>query len=646
MPEKIGQYTVVSELGRGGMGVVYKAQDDALHRFVAIKVLTERLTDDPTFLQRFIREARAAAGISHPNIIQIYSIGEDQGNPYFVMEYVNGRSLSRVLHDEGRIGNPRAAQVILQAAQGLAAAHDRGIIHRDMKPANLILDERGIVKIADFGLALPVEAGSRLTATGLLMGTPGYLSPEQCRGEAVDHRTDIYALGITFYELLSGTTPFKAESPLALLHQITQEQPPDIGSLNPDVDEETRRILQKMIAKDREQRYQSCHDIVTDLENFIAGRGVRSVTAGLAVRPAPAAGATPSPMVPTVAITPSNPAAPTVIVPSSPPAPAPVTMPDVVKSSEPPTLVTPVATTNPPPRKSSAGLVVALIAVVLVIASAGAAVFFGMRTFNRWRASRQATVAETTTAKPAAPAPAEQPKTTSADVLLSQPVNPSTIALSTEGTTPIAQTAAPPSGQTAAQQTAQPTAQASARAVEQEKPLVQPSPSRSDARQSAPRVAQKAAAESAPPQRRLSGVAVAVTGDAGLIGAVSTVIVSELESAGLKATDAQSLPATEDLVRGNPSAGMLIDRLRSEGQAVLLLARVDPTGVRELRYLGRSEPAYSSRVTITAYDLATGRPIGSSRSASVEYTARTADRESEKIVGPLAQSIAETLPRQ
>src|SRR5947207_8689715 len=249
-PEKIGHYTIVSELGRGGMGVVYKARDASLNRFVAIKVLGEQLTEDATFLQRFVREAQAAAGLSHPNIVQIYFIGEDNGHPYFVMEYVSGRSLDQLLRAEGRIDNPRASQIILQAAHGLAAAHDMGIIHRDIKPANLILDDRGLLKIADFGLALPVDAHTQLTATGMFVGTPGYLAPEQCRGEKADHRTDIYALGITYYQLLTGTPPFKGESPLALLKQILDEEPPDVTTVNPDVDPESRRILQKMICKD------------------------------------------------------------------------------------------------------------------------------------------------------------------------------------------------------------------------------------------------------------------------------------------------------------------------------------------------------------------------------------------------------------
>ncbi|MGZ7032597.1 MAG: serine/threonine-protein kinase, partial [Thermoanaerobaculia bacterium] len=291
LPEKIGHYKIVSELGRGGMGVVYKAHEESLNRFVAIKVLGDHLAADEQFLSRFTREARAAGGVAHPNVIPIYFIGEDDGQHYFAMEYVSGRSVQAMIRSEGRVDNPRAAQIILQAAQGLAAAHDKGVIHRDIKPANLMVDERGVVKIADFGIALPVEAQTRLTATGALMGTPGYLSPEQCMGETVDHRADIYALGVTYYEMLTGRMPFNAESPLALLRQILQEDPPDVTQLNKDVDPTSRQILMKMIARNRDERYQSCHELISALEDYLATRNVRSVTANLASRSTAAPGA-------------------------------------------------------------------------------------------------------------------------------------------------------------------------------------------------------------------------------------------------------------------------------------------------------------------------------------------------------------------
>src|ERR1051326_1264316 len=297
LPEKIGHYKIVSELGRGGMGVVYKGYEESLNRYVAIKVLGDHLAGDEQFLSRFTREARAAGGLSHPNVIPIFYIGEDDGLHYFAMEFVNGRSVQSMIRSEGRIGNPRAAQIILQAAHGLAAAHDAGIIHRDIKPANLMVDERGVVKIADFGVALPSESQTKLTATGALMGTPGYLSPEHCTGEPIDHRADIYALGVTYYEMLAGRMPFNAESPLALLRQILQGDPPDITQLNNEVDADSKRILMKMIARDREQRYQSCHEVVADLEEYLAARNVRSVTANLATRSNAAPGAAQTPTV-------------------------------------------------------------------------------------------------------------------------------------------------------------------------------------------------------------------------------------------------------------------------------------------------------------------------------------------------------------
>jgi serine/threonine-protein kinase len=606
MPEKIGQYTVVSQIGRGGMGIVYKARDESLNRFVAIKILGEQLTEDATFLQRFVREAQAAAGLSHPNIVQIYFIGEDNGHPYFVMEYVSGRSLDQLLRAEGRIDNPRASQIILQAAHGLAAAHDMGIIHRDIKPANLILDDRGLLKIADFGLALPVDAHTQLTATGMFVGTPGYLAPEQVSGEKADHRTDIYALGVTFYLLLTGTPPFRGDSPLALVRQILDTEPADVSTLNPNVDAETRRILGKMIAKDRAQRYQSCHELVADLEEYLAKSGVRSMTAGLATRTgsAPAmaaAAATPTQVTGSPAIAKSDAhSAPTMIPPKS----APVTLGETP-------LVSPNTQPEPPRRSKSRSTVVAIVvALALLLGAAFGAVMFGTKLIH----SFQARTPETASAKPEPQTATTPPASTTAPegVLLSQSVKlPATV---TDSTGP--QPAAPPVEVTQ---------------------TTSPAPRQNAAAEKHPTVA-----ENKP--RARAGVVAAATGDAGLSGAVSSVLRSELEAAGIEVVDAHSLPATEDLLRhGDVSAGRLIDRLRGEGYATLVLARIEPTGQRELSYYGRHDIAYSSRVTLTTYDLATGRPLGSSTSATIEYTSISAQSESEETVGPLARSAVKAI---
>ena len=634
MPEKIGPYKVVSQLGRGGMGVVYKGRDEALNRFVAIKVLTENLTDDPTFLQRFVREAQAAAALSHPNVVQIYFTGQDDdGHPYFVMEFVPGQSLEQMLRSEGRIDNPRASQLMLQAAHGLAAAHDLGIIHRDIKPANLMLDERGTLKIADFGLALPPDAESRLTATGMMVGTPGYLAPEQCAGETPDHRTDIYALGVTYYMLLTGTPPFRGQSPLALMKQILEADPPDVTTINPNVDPESRRILAKMIAKDREQRYQNCHELVADLENLLASMGVRSMTAGLATRAAAAS----SPVVaaPTQAATAPAPmpagAAPTMVVPREVPAAAmperaAVTMPELPLAAAPtmPAMPAPPAPQVKKGMSSPAVLIAALLAFLLLGGGAIAAVMYGTNLFR-------GEDTETKLATTAQPAPARAEANLAApaaqDTLLSQPHTPAD-PQGSQGATEAVVTTVPPPAAVQQQPSAQPVPQQRAQAVPPE-------------RQPAPAAVLPPAR--APKQRALSGVAIAAIGDQPLLGAVASVLRDEAGGAGLEAVDANSLPSTEDLVQGRAPVRDLIAQLRDDGYAVLMLARIEPTGSRELSYYGRRDTAYTSRITVTAYDLATGRPFGTPQTESITYTSINMDSESQDVVAPLARAVARAI---
>lgn len=617
MPEKIGPYTVVSQLGRGGMGVVYKGRDESLNRFVAIKVLTENLSEDPTFLQRFVREAQAAASLSHPNVVQIYFTGQDEaGHPYFVMEYVSGRSLDHVLRSEGRMDNPRASQLMLQAAHGLAAAHDLGIIHRDIKPANLILDDRGMVKIADFGLALPANAESRLTATGMFVGTPGYLSPEQCAGEQADHRTDIYALGVTYYMLLTGTPPFRGESPLALIKQILDANPPDVTTVNPNIDPESRRILAKMIAKNREQRYQNCHELVADLDNLLASMGVRSSTAGLVARSTSSSPAALEAM-----------SAPTAIVSSAAaqvaaPAPAAVTMPEIPLAAPPtqPSMARPVTRKG---LSTPAVLVAALLAFVLLAGGAIAAVKYGSRLFGGASDAPQ----EAAVKPDPATAPVSNPPQ---EALLSQaittpPARALQIAPGTATTQDPAPAPAPAPSQGAAatpQRSPQPAAQPAVRE-----------------RQAAPTQIATPARE--PQRRALSGVAVAAMGDQALLGAVSSVLRTEGAAAGLDVTDAHALPSTEDMLQGRAALRDLIAQLRNDGFAVLMLARIEPTGQRELSYYGRNDTAYSARITVTAYDLASGRPFGSSESGEIRYTSINVERESRDVVTPMARAVAQ-----
>ena len=313
---RLGHYDIVEELGRGGMGVVYKGYESSLGRYVAIKVLSAAMAHDKVFVERFLREARAMATLNDAHIIQIYFIGQDEDQTFFVMEYIDGESLSTCLKREIRLVPGDALKILLHASQGLASAHAQGVIHRDIKPGNIMITSRGQVKVADFGIALANhDASAKLTNTGAFVGTPGYLSPEVCLGKSVDQRSDIFALGIVLFEMLSGRMPFQDDSPLKLMLDVVQAETPDIRELNPDVDEEIARILYKMLAKDPADRYQSCDELNNDLKKhpLVIQDGQ------LKVRPAPWAGSNASNPTVVGMPTPATPGAPGNIRASTPP---------------------------------------------------------------------------------------------------------------------------------------------------------------------------------------------------------------------------------------------------------------------------------------------------------------------------------------
>jgi eukaryotic-like serine/threonine-protein kinase len=278
MKTQLGHYDIVAELGRGGMGVVYKGYEASLNRYVAIKVLAESLAHDESVKERFLREARSMASLNDPHIIQIYFIGEHEGQTFFVMEFVEGESLGSLLKRDGKLRPDQAARVIFQTAMGLATAHDIGVVHRDIKPGNLMVTSRGAIKIADFGIALVTQDFSKkLTSTGEFVGTPGYLSPEVCLGKPVDSRSDIFSLGIVLFEMLTGRMPFTDESPLGLMLEVVRAEIPDVRQLNADVDAELSRILSRMIAKDPNDRYNNCHELVDDLGRHPALAGAPTI---------------------------------------------------------------------------------------------------------------------------------------------------------------------------------------------------------------------------------------------------------------------------------------------------------------------------------------------------------------------------------
>ena len=261
---RLGKYELRAEIGRGGMGTVYRGFDPTLERTVAVKVLAPHLVWDREFVERFLREARSAAQLKHPNIVTIHDVGQDQGWYYFVMEFLEGQSLTEVLREKGPMAFDEAVDVLRPLAEALDYAHSRGLVHRDVKPANVAVGPDGHITLTDFGIVRAAQA-TRLTRSGMIMGTPEYMSPEQALGSPVDHCSDQYALAVMAYEVLTGRAPFEADSTPALLHLIAYNQPPPLRQVRPDLPAEVERTLERALAKKPDERYGSCREFLTAL---------------------------------------------------------------------------------------------------------------------------------------------------------------------------------------------------------------------------------------------------------------------------------------------------------------------------------------------------------------------------------------------
>ncbi|MCX8039987.1 MAG: protein kinase [Planctomycetota bacterium] len=255
-------------LGKGGMGAVYLGTQLDLHRPVAVKVLPSHLSEDPQFRERFELEAKAVARISSPHVVQVYFTGIHQGHHFFVMEFVDGEDLARRLKAGFKPSYRQALDLVTQAARGLAAAGEQGIIHRDIKPGNMMIDRRGLLKLMDFGLARLVSSGHNLTMTGTVMGTVSYFSPEQGRGEPCDQRTDIYALGVVFYELLTGRLPFTGESATSIIYQHIHVPPRAPRELDPQIPEHYQAVVLKCLQKRADDRYVDANELLRDLDSL------------------------------------------------------------------------------------------------------------------------------------------------------------------------------------------------------------------------------------------------------------------------------------------------------------------------------------------------------------------------------------------
>lgn len=262
------RYEILDNLGEGGMADVYLAMDTILNRKVAIKILRGELSDDPIALVRFQREANAASKLDHPNVVDVYDVGEYQNKHYIVMEYVSGKTLKQLISQRGALHKEEAVNIMKQLTSAVEHAHENNIIHRDIKPQNVMVKDDGTVKMMDFGIALAHDA-VQLTQSDAVLGSAHYLAPETTRGEPATNQIDIYALGIVFYELLTGSVPFKGDNPVQIAMRHLREEVPSVREFNPTLPQSIENIIIKATAKNRTHRYQSANDMLMDLNTCL-----------------------------------------------------------------------------------------------------------------------------------------------------------------------------------------------------------------------------------------------------------------------------------------------------------------------------------------------------------------------------------------
>lgn len=273
-PRALGQYHKLKQIARGAMGIIFRGERRSDGQVVALKVLPLQHITDPQDVDRFQREIETITSLAHPNIVRVFDFGQEEDFYYYVMEFLDGRSLRELIYDRGHLSPYHAAEIVRDASRGVAFAHQHGVIHRDLKPSNIMIVKDGQVKIVDFGLAFH-KASQVLTATGISLGTPAYMSPEQIEGERADvnERSDIYSLGVSMYEAATGQRPFEGENQYDVMKRVLFDQPRRVDAVNPGVPAELARIVARAMARNPQDRYVRVSEMIADLDSFIEGTG-------------------------------------------------------------------------------------------------------------------------------------------------------------------------------------------------------------------------------------------------------------------------------------------------------------------------------------------------------------------------------------
>jgi serine/threonine-protein kinase len=636
MRTRLGHYDIVSELGRGGMGVVYKGFEGSLHRYVAIKVLADSLAHDEGVKERFLREARSMAALNDPHIIQIYFIGEDEGQTFFVMEFVEGESLGSMLKRDHRLTVEQAAKIIHQTALGLASAHDRGVVHRDIKPGNLMITSRGTVKIADFGIALSShDLSSKLTSTGEFVGTPGYLSPEVCLGKPVDQRSDIFSLGIVLFEMLTGRMPFNDESPLGLMLEVVKADIPDVRELNHDVDPEIAQVLARMIAKDPSARYQDCHELVAALATHpLVARG-GPITVQTKMSPAASTLVGQKTPVSGQAALRSTPATPVrtgagantrVTLAGQPQPPAAPGAP-----AHQPVLDRPTAASA---RPRSSALPWAIAAILLLGVGAAA---WALRAHLPGGLSGNAAPTATVTDGASTSLPSTAVAATSTDQRpdgAMAPASPAADPAASSAAADVASAAAIPVGAELAQASSGdadgPAARASQAGIEalRELPAAQAA-----AAAAAPPPVEVAKVTppprpAAPPKPRIPTIAVVSAGDDAISSPAEDALMDLLRQRGFRVIDGGHAEGSRPNLRA----------LAGRADAVVFV-HARPVGSQELQYYGRSSTLYTVQLGVKAYRVSDGSVLWTSSGDQVSFTSLNAAEKAREAVEPMLDVV-------